>query len=309
MASSAIPAIDVSPYFRSDEENEEGKKKAMEQIRDACVSYGFFQIANHGIPLDSLSTTIDMYKTFFATSDEEKLSLPDYLKSTQESAGTYEHFRIRFSSSSAFDVCPNNPPAFRQVLEEMASHFTKLGVLLERIISECLGLPPDFLGNYTNDRSRDALMGLHYFPAEEDENTGKPAHEDPGCFTIVYQYEVGGLQVQKGGQWIPIAPCKDKLVVNIGDVIQVLSNNKFKSAIHRVVRPTETHRYSCAFFYNLQGDKWVEPLPQFTTEIGESPEYRGFHFDEYLQLRLRNRSHPPARPEDFIHITHYSISS
>lgn len=113
MASSAIPAIDVSPYFRSDEENEEGKKKAMEQIRDACVSYGFFQIANHGIPLDSLSTTIDMYKTFFATSDEEKLSLPDYLKSTQESAGTYEHFRIRFSSSSAFDVCPNNPPAFR----------------------------------------------------------------------------------------------------------------------------------------------------------------------------------------------------
>ncbi|PHU02329.1 hypothetical protein BC332_27580 [Capsicum chinense] len=308
MASSAIPTIDVSPYFRSDEENEEGEKKAMEQIRDACVSYGFFQIANHGIPLDSLSTTMDMYKTFFASSDEEKSSLPEpnYIKSTQKSAGTYEHLWFRLSSFSAFT---NNPPRFRHVLEEMASHFTKLGVLLERIISECLGLPPDFLGNYKNDRSRDSMMGLHYFPAKEDDNTGKPAHEDPGFFSILYQDEVGGLQVQKDGHWIPIAPSKDKLVVNIGDVIQVLSNNKFKSATHRVVRPTETHRYSCAFFYNLQGDKWVEPLPQFTTEIGESPEYRGFHFDEYLQLRLRNRSHPPARPEGFIHITHYSISS
>uniref|UniRef100_A0A3Q7FUB2 Isopenicillin N synthase-like Fe(2+) 2OG dioxygenase domain-containing protein n=1 Tax=Solanum lycopersicum TaxID=4081 RepID=A0A3Q7FUB2_SOLLC len=106
-----------------------------------------------------------------------------------------------------------------------------------------------------------------------------------------------------------IAPSKDKLIVNIGDVIQVLSNNKFKSATHRAANPSETDRYSYAFFYNVQGSKWVEPLPQFTEEIGESPKYRGFLFEEYLQLRIKNRSHPPARPEDLIHITHYSISN
>ncbi|KAF3631861.1 putative 1-aminocyclopropane-1-carboxylate oxidase 5-like isoform X2 [Capsicum annuum] len=299
MASSDIPTIDVSPYFKSDQENEEGKKKAMEKIREACVTYGFFHIANHGIPLELLSRTMDMYKTFFASSDEEKLSIPhNYLKSTQKSAGTFEHLWVRLSSSSAFDVCPNNPPQFRKVLEEMASHFTKLGVVSERIISECLGLPPDFLANYTNERSRDALMGLNYFPAKEDDNTGKPAHEDPGCFTIVYQYEVGGLQVQKDGQWIPIAPSRDKLVVNIGDVIQVLSNYKFKSATHKLVRARETNHCSYAFFYDMQRDKWIDPLPQFTKEIGESPKYRGFLFEEYLQLRLRNVTHPPARPED-----------
>ncbi|PHU02325.1 hypothetical protein BC332_27576 [Capsicum chinense] len=308
MATFDIPTIDFSPLFSTDE-NKQEKKQAMEQIGEACVNYGFFQIASHGIPLDLLSRTMDMYKTFFATSDEEKLSLPhNYMKSKQNSAETWEHLVFNFSSSG-FDFCPDNPPHFKQVLEEMASHFTKLGVLLEGIISECLGLPPDFLANYKSDRSPNSLMGLHYFPATEDENTGKPAHEDPGCFTIVYQDELGGLQVQKDDQWIPIAPCKDKLVVNIGDVIQVLSNNKFKSATHRVIRPRELNRYSCAVFYNVHGDKWIEPLTRFTKEIGESPKYRRFLFREYLQLRLRNRTHPPDRPEDLIHITHYSISN
>ncbi|KAF3631863.1 putative transcription factor TCP14-like [Capsicum annuum] len=308
MASFDIPTIDFSPLFSTDENNQE-KKQAMEQIGEACVNYGFFQITSHGIPLELLSRTMDMYETFFACSDEEKLSLPhNYMKSKQNSAETWEHLVFNFSSSG-FDFCPDNPPHFKQVLEEMASHFTKLGVLLEGIISECLGLPPDFLANYKSDRSPNSLMGLHYFPATEDENTGKPAHEDPGCFTIVYQDELGGLQVQKDDQWIPIAPCKDKLVVNIGDVIQVLSNNKFKSATHRVIRPRELNRYSCAVFYNVHGDKWIEPLTRFTKEIGESPKYRRFRFREYLQLRLRNRTHPPDRPEDLIHITHYSISN
>lgn len=90
---------------------------------------------------------------------------------------------------------------------------------------------------------------------------------------------------------------------------KVLSNNKFKSATHKVVRPIETNRYSYVFFYNVEGDKWIEPLPQFTKEIGESPKYRGFVFEEYHELRFRNRSHPPARPEDLIHIAHYSISN
>ncbi|KAK4735613.1 hypothetical protein R3W88_009874 [Solanum pinnatisectum] len=306
MASFDIPTIDVSPFFRL-EENEEAKKKVIVQIREACVNYGFFQIVNHGIPLELLSGTMDMYKTFFASSDEEKLAVPfnNYLKSTKNSSGTYEHLLFRFP----FNVFPNIPPHFKQVLEAIVSQFTKLGVVLEGIINECLGLPPDFLANYRNDRSRDSLLGLHYFPAIEDDNTGKTAHEDPGCFTILYQDEVRGLEVHKDDQWIPIAPSKDKLIVNIGDVIQVLSNNKFKSATHRVVRPSETNRYSYAFFYNVHGDKWVEPLPQFTKEIGESPKYRGFVFEEYHQLRIKNRSHPPDRPEDLIHITHYSISN
>jgi len=75
------------------------------------------------------------------------------------------------------------------------------------------------------------------------------------------------------------------------------------------VRTEGRSRYSYAFFYNLQGDKWVEPLSQFTKDIGQPPKYRGFLYEEYQQLRMRNKTHPPSRPEDVVHITHYAIST
>lgn len=89
--------------------------------------------------------------------------------------------------------------------------------------------------------------------------------------------------------------------------MKVLTNEKFKSATHRVVRQKGRSRHSYAFFYNLQGDRWVEPLSEFTKEIGEPPKYRGFFYKDYQNLRMRNKTHPPSRPEDVIHVTHYSI--
>ena len=90
--------------------------------------------------------------------------------------------------------------------------------------------------------------------------------------------------------------------------MKVLSNNKMKSGTHRVVRTKGRSRHSFAFFYNLHGDKWVEPLPNFTKELGEPPKYRGFLYKEYQQLRIRNKTHPPSRPEDVISIMHYAIA-
>ncbi|KAK9277881.1 hypothetical protein L1049_027438 [Liquidambar formosana] len=208
---------------------------------------------------------------------------------------------------SSFNVYPRNPPELQEVMDEMFSHLTKTGLLIENILNKCLSLPPNFLKEYNHDRSCDFMAALRYFPATDTENNGILEHEDGNCITFVLQDEAGGLEVRKNGEWIPVTPAEGTLVVNICDVIQVLSNNRFQSATHRVVRPEGRSRYSFAFFYNLQGDKWVEPLPQFTKEIGEPPKYRGFLYKEYQQLRMRNKTHPPSRPEDVIHITHYAI--
>lgn len=88
----------------------------------------------------------------------------------------------------------------------------------------------------------------------------------------------------------------------------MLSNKKFKSATHRVVRSKERWRHSYAFFYSVEGEKWVAPLPEFTSEIGEAAKYKGFMNKEYQALRMRNKTHPPARPEDAVTISHYAIS-
>ncbi|KAL5725442.1 hypothetical protein ACHQM5_008584 [Ranunculus cassubicifolius] len=138
------------------------------------------------------------------------------------------------------------------------------------------------------------------------ENTGNSEHQDANCITFVFQ-DVGGLEVLKEGDWIPVDPIEGGLIVNLGDVLQVLSNNKFRSATHRVVSPEGKSRHSYAFFHNLEGNKWVEPLPMFSTDIGEPAKYKGFVYKEYQQLRMRNKTHPPARPEDAISITHYAI--
>lgn len=314
MGEACIPTVDLSPFLREDED---GKKKAMEVITQACSEYGFFQIVNHGVSLDLLKEAMELSKTFFGYSDEEKSKtnpssnapLPaGYNRQPLHSPDKNEYLLV-FPPGSSFNVFPQNPPEFRDILEETFVQMSKMGVLLESIISECLGLPNKFLKEFNHDRSWDFLVALRYFPASNNDNNGITEHEDGNCVTFVIQDEVGGLQVLKNGEWIPVVPADGTIVVNVGDAIQVLSNKKFKSATHRVVRTEGRSRYSYVFFHNLEGDKWVEPLPQFTQDIGKPPKYRGFLYKDYQELRLRNKTHPPSRPEDVIHITHYEIDT
>ncbi|EOY21815.1 2-oxoglutarate and Fe(II)-dependent oxygenase superfamily protein, putative [Theobroma cacao] len=285
MADPRIPTVDLSPFFTEDDED--GKKKAMEVISKACSEHGFFQIVNHGVPMESLQRALELSRIFLEYPAEEKLKsssasdapLPAGYNTRPQHSPDKNEYLLMLPPGSSFNVFPDNPSEFKEVLEDVFSNLTKTGLLVESIVNQCLGLPLNFLKEFNNDRSWDLMD------------------------------EAGGLQVCQDGEWIPVIPTEGTLVVNISDVIQVLSNNKFKSATHRVVRPKGRSRYSLAFFYNLQGDKWVEPLPQFTKDIGEAPKYRGFHYKEYLQLRVRNKTHPPARPGDEIRITHYKINT
>ncbi|KAI3983462.1 hypothetical protein MKX01_038882 [Papaver californicum] len=266
-----------------------------------------------------MSQALDLSKTFFDLPDDEKLKyspvpgapLPaGYSRQVNPTAGQNEYL-LMFTLKSCFK---NIYPTIRQssglqVLQEIFSHLTKTGSVIEVILNECLNLP-NFLHEYNLDRSWDFMANLSYHPTTETESNGLSEHQDGNCFTLVFQDDVGGLEVLKDGGWIPVVPIEGSIIVNISDVIQVLSNNKYKSAVHRVVRPTGgRRRQSYAFFYNLEGDKWVEPLPQYTTDIGEKPKYRGFYSKDYQALRLRNKTHPPSRPEDNIHVTHYAIPS
>ncbi|XVE56957.1 hypothetical protein DITRI_Ditri04bG0053100 [Diplodiscus trichospermus] len=313
MADSLIPTVDLSPFFREDDED--GKRKAMEVITKACSEYGFFQIVNHGVPVNLLERALELSRIFFDCPAQEKLKsspasnapLPAGYNTQHQNSPDKNEYLLMFPPGSSFNVFPHNPPEFKQVLEDVFSNLTKTGAIVESIVNQCLGLPTNFLKEFNHDRSWDFMVALRYFPATETDNNGLTEHEDSNCISFVFQDEAGGLEVRKDGQWIPVIPAKGTLVVNISDVIQVLSNNKFKSATHRVVRPKGRSRCSFAFFYNLQGEKWVEPLPQFTKDIGEPPKYRGFQYNEYLQLRLRNKTHPPSKPEDEIRITHYYI--
>ncbi|KAI6683045.1 hypothetical protein NL676_028958 [Syzygium grande] len=266
-----------------------------------------------------MSKALQLSKTFFQYPPEEKLKLSPaggcdcelpigYNIQPDHSVDKNEYFLV-FQPGSSLNKYPENLPELRSVIEDLYTRFVGIGSLLESIINDCLGLPPNFLKEYHNEREWDFMAAFRYFPATESEANGITEHEDGNCITFVFQDEVGGLEVHKDGEWIPVVPAEGQIVVNVADFIQVLTNKKFKSATHGVVRSKGISRYSFGFFYNLHWDKWVEPLPQFTAEIGEPPKYKRLQVREYQKMRMMNKLDPLARPEDEIGITYYAIDT
>ncbi|XVF50142.1 hypothetical protein PTKIN_Ptkin04bG0072100 [Pterospermum kingtungense] len=275
-----IPTVDLSPFFREDDDD--GKRKAMEVISKACSEYGFFQIANHGVRIDLLQRALQLSKIFFDYPAQEKLKsspasiriasvapLPVGYNTQRQHCPDKNEYLLMFPPGSTFNVFPHNPHDLRKVLEDVFSNLTKTCMLVEGIMNQCLGFPTNFLEEFNHDRSWDFMVALRYFPANETDNNGLTEHEDANFITFVFQDEAGGLEVRKDGKWIPVIPSKDTIVVNLGDIIQ----------------------------------------SQFTQDIGEPSKYRGFMYKEYLQLRMKNKTHPPSRPEDEIRITHYKITT
>lgn len=118
----------------------------------------------------------------------------------------------------------------RKAAEELFSSFVKTAQLLEAIVAECLGLPSNFLEKFNDDRNWDFMVALRYFLATDNDNNGLSEHEDGNIITLVLQDEVGGLEVRKNREWIPVTPTKDTLIVNLGDIVQVsIQMNSFIS--------------------------------------------------------------------------------
>lgn len=298
----SIPTIDLSTFFSDEEEEEERKKKVRETIKQACSEYGLFQIVNHGIPINVISQAMEQCKEFFHLPYEDKLRchtdqshLPYGYRKHKADKNEYLFMSPPGTTANVF---PTNPPNIQLSMEKLFTKFSETCQLLEGILNDSLGLPPNFLKDYNDDRCMDILLSCRYFPATESEDNGATSHQDPTVFTLIFQDDAGGLETFVNEEWIPVVPLEGALVFHISDVLQVLTNDKFVSPFHQVVRPKGKSRYAFVFFYNLSGEKWVQPLPQFTKDIGELQKYRRFQFKDYFGVRVNERLNPPARHQD-----------
>ncbi|KAK3161677.1 hypothetical protein QOZ80_1BG0080080 [Eleusine coracana subsp. coracana] len=287
--SGLLPVVDLAPFFTGDES---GMARATEAMHEACHTLGFFRAVNHGVPTGLMARALELSAKFFALPDKEKVKVRP----------------VEGSQAPLVAGYGLHPPHLvdREANEECYAKLTELGLLIQDILNDCMGLPPGFLKNYNNDRSLDVMVALRYLPSTDEGEIGLSEHEDGSCISFVFQDGVGGLEVLKDGQWIPAEPVPGSIIINIGDILRVLNNNKFKSATHRVVRKP-VHRHSFGFFWSVHGDKWVEPLPEFTANIGEAPHFRGFQYNDYMQQFMKSRTHPQSRPEDAFSVAHYAI--
>ncbi|CAI8585652.1 unnamed protein product [Vicia faba] len=298
-----IPVIDLS---------ETSQENLILKIGKACEKWGFFQIINHGISSDLILKVEKEAKKFFELSMEEKNTLKrdvfnaigyydaEHTKKAKDWKEVYDFLAkdgVQIPCSDDphdLELCtqknhwPQSLPHFREIMEEYGGKLEKLAYKLLELISLSLGLSGDkFLDCFENQLS---LTRLNYYPPcpFPELALGVGPHRDPCVLSIVVQDDTGGLQVKKNiiGGWVPIKPIPDAFVVNLGDIFQVWSNDKYESAEHRVVLNSQKERFSYPFFLFPSHHTILKPAEELVSEE-VSAKYKAYNFGKYYA----NRTH------------------
>ncbi|KAJ0968915.1 hypothetical protein J5N97_021792 [Dioscorea zingiberensis] len=282
-----IPIIDLSSP---------NEPQIISQIHDACQSYGFFQVINHGVSLELVLKMLVIAGEFFKLPMEEKLSLysDDPSKKIRLSTSfnvrkeTFRNWRdyLRlhcYPLERYTPEWPSNPPLFKDVVSSYCREMRLLGFRLLGLISLSLGLEESYIEQVLGEQEQH--MAINYYPPcpEPELTYGLPAHTDPNALTILLQDQhVPGLQVLKDGKWIAVNPHPNSFVVNLGDQLQALSNGRYKSVWHRAVVNSGKDRMSVASFLCPCNSAVISP-PEKLTEDGTPAIYRSYTYDEYYK--------------------------
>ncbi|KAK9132269.1 hypothetical protein Scep_011797 [Stephania cephalantha] len=226
-----VPIIDLEVII-CDMGREAGRerKEIINQVKDAAETWGFFQVVNHGIPMEVLDEMLKAVRMFHEQPKEErsKFYSRDVMRKVRYNCNfdlyNSEAANWRDTVGCIVDPGPLNqeelPLAFRNILMNYSKHASKLGNALFKLLSEALGLGPSHLHDMGCSEGH-LILGHYYPPCPEPQKTlGCSKHSDKDFLTILLQDQTGGLQVLHQGEWIDIIPVHGGLVINIGDLLQ-----------------------------------------------------------------------------------------
>ncbi|WMV56284.1 hypothetical protein MTR67_049669 [Solanum verrucosum] len=281
----SIPTIDLSNF---DDLNVE------KSIQEAASKWGFFQIINHGIPIEVLEDLKDAAHKFFELPAEEKVKYHKEKLSPGESVfmfwsaiGDKDEKVLEWRDSIKHGCNPQNdsnlwPPQTRnQVLEYQKWAKPLAKKLLEVLLK-------DLNDNEIDESLEPLLMGtmsinINYYPPCPNPSIaiGFRRHCDMGCITLLLQDDTGGLYIRgTKGNWIHVNPIKGALAVNIGDSLQIMSNDRYKSIEHCVAVDSSRARISVPLLVNPSFDSVIGSFPQMLKD-GEKPVYKHILFSDY----------------------------
>jgi isopenicillin N synthase-like dioxygenase len=276
--------------------------------------YGFAVISDHGLPQDLIEAALGAARAFFALPEAVKLRYKvglagqrGYTPFGVETAKGHQHYDLkefwhvgrdlpaghRFRATMAENVWPDaEVPEFRQAVGGLYAALDAMGLKVLEAIAAYLGLERGFFAP-TVDMGNSILRLLHYPPVPQDgPHIRAGAHEDINVITLLLGAEEAGLEVKdRDGRWLPINPPPGALVVNVGDMLQRLTNHRLPSTTHRVVNPAPERRgfsrYSTPFFLHFNPDYEIRTLAACVDAAHPDRHPQPITADAYLQERLR----------------------
>ncbi|CAM8986693.1 unnamed protein product [Rhodiola kirilowii] len=283
----SIPLIDLAAL------NGPGRSEVVAQIGLTCQMDGFFQVKNHGVPKRVMENIIKNAREFFRLPEDERMKLysQDVSKTTRLStsfnvntekvANWRDYLRLHcYPVEKYINEWPSTPPTFREEVAEYCREARELVLRLLEAISESLGLEKEYIKNEAIGK-HGQHMAMNYYPPcpQPDLTYGLPAHTDPNLITLLLQDDVPGLQVLRHGKWVAVEPIPYTFIVNIGDQMQVISNGRYKSVLHRAVVNCRQERISIPTFYCPSTEAVIKPAAKLLTDC--PAVYRSYTYAEY----------------------------
>ncbi len=306
----AIPSVDLAEFLSGDL-----KRKAafVQELGKAYEDVGFVAVKNHGVP-DALIA--DLYKyvqEFFSLPSDQKKNyeIPElagqrgYTSFGKEHAkGSdapdlkefFQYGQIPRDNYKEEEYPPNvqvnQISTFNQTMEAAYRAFEKSGTALLQAIALYLGLDEHYFDNYVYN-GNSILRSIHYPPITNEPKSAIRAeqHEDINLITLLVGASADGLQIlTKQNEWVGVTSLPEQIVVNVGDMLQRLTNNKLCSTTHRVVNPARelwhTSRFSIPFFLHPKSSMSLKCLDG-CIDAAHPKAYDDATAGEYLDERLR----------------------
>jgi len=314
MSTVNIPRLDLNTYVNGSAED---RQKFSDDIGKAFNETGFVTITNHSLSKELIDSLYDNVKKLFALPDDvkQKYEIPGlagqrgYTGKGKETAKGFktpdlkEFWQIGQTvtdGSAIKEEYPDNVvvtelPEFNKITREVYQKLENDGKYLLRAIAVYLGLDEHYFDNKVHN-GNSILRTLHYFPIEDPDSVPADAvragaHEDINLITLLIGASADGLELLTADkEWFPVKAHGEDLVINVGDMLQRLTNNKLKSTTHRVVNPPrelmKNSRYSVPFFLHPVSDMDLTSLPS-TIDAEHPKKYEDVTAGEYLDERLR----------------------
>ncbi|MCB1954081.1 MAG: hypothetical protein KDG55_00305 [Rhodocyclaceae bacterium] len=291
-----VPILDVSRL------DDPATLRALDQ---ACRDWGFFQVTAHGVADPVCEDLLAAARRFFALPRPEKRRIA---RSADNPWGFFDRELTKNTRDwkEIFDFGPPGSaaqrpqwpvgvPGFESAVRAYYAACAELAERLVNAIGVNLGMPPGHLCKGFGPRQTSFVRLNHYPPCPaparpEGAHTpdqgwlGVNHHTDSGALTVLLQDQQPGLQVFHEGCWHLVEPLAGAFVVNIGDVVQVWSNDRYPAALHRVLTNSDRRRLSAPFFYNPDYATDYGPLPT-TIDASHPPRYRPINWGEFRARR------------------------